>query len=41
MARLNKASYELSFKQQFDHIILNDKLEKTCAEAEEVVRNFL
>ena len=40
-ARLNKASYELSFKSQFDHIILNDKLERACAEAEEVVRKFL
>ena len=40
-ARLNKASYELSFKQQFDHIILNDKLERACAEAEEAVKGFL
>jgi guanylate kinase len=40
-ARLNKASYELSFKSQFDHIILNDKLERACAEAEEAVREFL
>lgn len=41
MARLNKAAYELSFKQQFDHIILNDQLERACAEAEEVVKAFL
>ncbi len=40
-ARLNKAAYELSFKQQFDHVILNDKLERACAEAEAAVRNFL
>jgi guanylate kinase len=40
-ARLNKASYELSFKSQFDHIILNDKLERACDEAEEAVRKFL
>jgi guanylate kinase len=40
-ARLNKASYELSFKQQFDHIILNDRLERACGEAEEAVRKFL
>ena len=40
-ARLNKAAYELSFKSQFDHIILNDKLEKACAEAEEAVKTFL
>jgi guanylate kinase len=41
LARLNKASYELSFKQQFDHIIMNDNLERACAEAEAVVREFL
>ena len=40
-ARLNKASYELSFKSQFDHIILNDKLERACEEAEAVVTEFL
>jgi guanylate kinase len=41
LARITKASYELSFKQQFDHVILNDKLERACAEAEQVVRAFL
>jgi len=40
-ARLNKAAYELSFRSQFDHIILNDKLERACAEAEDVVTAFL
>lgn len=40
-ARLNKAAYELSFKQQFDRVILNDSLERACAEAEAVVREFL
>lgn len=40
-ARLNKAAYELSFKQQFDRVILNDSLERACAEAEAVVRDFL
>lgn len=40
-ARLSKASYELSFKQQFDRVILNDTLERACAEAEAVVREFL
>lgn len=41
LARINKASYELSFKQQFDHIILNDNLEKACIEAQDVVTRFL
>jgi guanylate kinase len=40
-ARLNKAAYELSFKPQFDHVIMNDTLERACAEAEAVVREFL
>jgi guanylate kinase len=40
-ARINKASAELSFKHHFDKIIINDKLERACAEAEEVVREFL
>jgi guanylate kinase len=41
LARLNKASYELSFKSQFDHVILNDSLERACKEAEETVKDFL
>ena len=40
-ARINKASYELSFKQHFDKIILNDKLETACMAAEKAVRDFL
>ena len=40
-ARLNKAAYELSFKGQFDRVILNDRLERACAEAEQAVRDFL
>ena len=40
-ARVNKASYELSFKDYFDHIILNDNLEKAKIQAEEIVKAFL
>lgn len=40
-ARINKASYELSFKSQFDRVILNDKLDRACKEAEEAVRTFI
>ncbi len=40
-ARVNKASYELSFKDHFDHSILNDKLQRACEEAEKIVRQFL
>jgi len=40
-ARVNKASYELSFSHQFDETILNDNLEKACAEAVKLVAHFL
>lgn len=39
--RVNKASYELSFKHHFNKIIVNDNLERACAEAEEIIRTFL
>ena len=40
-ARINKAAYELSFKEYFNRIIENDDLVKACKEAEEIVYNFL
>jgi guanylate kinase len=40
-ARVNKAAYELSFKQSFDHIIINDSLEGACRQAEEIISAFL
>lgn len=40
-ARISKASYELTFKDRFDHIIVNDRLERACEEAEAFVRAFL
>ena len=40
-ARIKKASFELSLKNKFDRIIINDKLERACKEAEETVRSFL
>ena len=39
--RLNKATYELSFKDHFDNVIVNDDLEKACKEAVDIVSNFL
>jgi len=41
LARINKASFELSLKNKFDRIIVNDQLERACKEAETAVRNFL
>ena len=40
-ARVNKASYEISFKDHFDKQILNDNLEQACAEAIAIVQAFL
>ena len=39
--RVSKAAYELSFKEHFDTVIVNDDLEKACKEAEAIVRSFL
>ena len=39
--RLGKAEYEMGFSPQFDHIIVNNSLEKALAEAKSLVRNFL
>lgn len=40
-ARVNKASYELSFKHSFDHVIVNSDLTKACAEADKLVSDFI
>lgn len=40
-ARVNKASYELSFKEHFNKVIVNDDLEKACIEAEVIIYAFL
>ncbi|MBS1628251.1 MAG: guanylate kinase [Bacteroidetes bacterium] len=39
--RINKATYEISFKQHFTKVIVNDVFENACKEAEETVNNFL
>ena len=39
--RINKATYELTFKHHFNKVIVNDNLEKACKQAEEIVANFL
>jgi guanylate kinase len=40
-ARVNKASYELSFKESFDICIVNDDFKRACDEAERIVKEFL
>ncbi len=39
--RVNKASYEISFKHHFNITIINDQLGKACEEAEKAVLAFL
>mgnify|MGYP006291701833 FL=1 len=40
-ARINKATYELSFKDHFDVIIVNKDLKEACMEAQKIVSAFL
>lgn len=40
-ARVNKASYELSFKDHFDKTVVNADLNIACNEAEKIVAEFL
>jgi guanylate kinase len=39
--RLAKAGYEMSYRDRFDRIVVNDQLERACTEAEALVRDFL
>ena len=39
--RIQKANEELSYQQQFDHVILNDQLDLACEQAVAIVKNFL
>ncbi len=39
--RINKASYEISFKDNFNNVIINDDLNKACRETEAIVQKFL
>ncbi len=39
--RIDKANFELGFEKQFDIVIINDDLNHTLAQAEQVVKGFL
>ncbi|MBL7766320.1 MAG: guanylate kinase [Chitinophagaceae bacterium] len=39
--RLDKAHFELSFENQFDHIVVNDQLENACHKVSELTKAFL
>ena len=40
-ARINKAAYEIGFKEHFNKVIVNDMLEKACIEAKAILTAFL
>ncbi|HSU27663.1 MAG TPA: guanylate kinase [Chitinophagaceae bacterium] len=40
-ARIKKASFELTFKDQFNRVIVNDYLDRACEEARQIVGEFL
>jgi guanylate kinase len=39
--RINKASYEISFKHHFNKIIVNDTLQNACNQAEKMIDEFI
>ena len=39
--RIDKAAYELTFAPEFDHVVVNDDLEKAKAEVLQLVKSFL
>ena len=41
VARLNKSSYEMTFKNHFENIIINKDFDTACVESEIIVANFL
>ncbi len=40
-ARVNKASYEISFKNHFNEVVVNDDLAIACDKTEAIIRKFL
>ncbi len=40
-ARLDKSSYEMTFRKNFEYIVVNDNLEEACREADKIVGDFL
>jgi guanylate kinase len=39
--RVEKAVFELSYENKFDHVILNDDLDTALGEAEHLINQFL
>lgn len=41
LARLSKAEHEMTFSKHFDKVLINDNLDEACAEACNMVREFI
>jgi guanylate kinase len=41
LARLNKSTFEMTFKNHFENIIVNEDFEAACKEVEKIVGDFL
>lgn len=39
--RVSKSAYEISFKDQFDKVIVNDDLDRACRDAEKIISDYL
>lgn len=40
-ARLDKSSYEMTFRSHFENIIINNDFEQACSEADKIIGKFL
>ncbi|CAN5243961.1 guanylate kinase [soil metagenome] len=40
-ARINKSSFEMTFRSYFQHVVVNSDFSKACREAAEIVEEFL
>ncbi len=40
-ARINKSSYEMTFKKHFENVITNEDFQTACLDAEKIVASFL
>ncbi|MEO6869901.1 MAG: guanylate kinase [Ginsengibacter sp.] len=40
-ARLNKSSYEMTFKNHFEHIVVNKDFDIACEETAKIIKDFL
>jgi guanylate kinase len=39
--RIDKAQHELQFENQYDIVLINDKLDETLLKAESIVKDFI